>query len=58
LLIGGVLLILGVSLGFTNYLVDAEIPARAVEWTTQTIHSPFVFLLLLNLFLLVVGCLM
>jgi len=58
LLIGGVLLILGVSLGFTNYLVDAEIPARAVEWTTRTIHSPFLFLLLLNLFLLVVGCLM
>jgi len=58
LLIGGVLLILGVSLGFTDYLVDAEIPARAVEWTTQTIHSPFVFLLLLNAFLLVVGCLM
>jgi C4-dicarboxylate transporter DctM subunit len=58
LLIGGVLLILGVSLGFTNYLVDAEIPTRAVEWTTQTIHSPLLFLLLLNVFLLVVGCLM
>jgi C4-dicarboxylate transporter, DctM subunit len=58
LLIGGVLLILGVSLGFTNYLVDAEVPAMAVEWTTRTIHSPFLFLLLLNIFLLVVGCLM
>ena len=58
LLIGGVLLILGVSLGFTNYLVDAEIPSRAVAWTTETIHSPFLFLLLLNVFLLVVGCLM
>jgi len=58
LLIGGVLLILGVSLGFTNYLVDAEIPARAVEWTTRTVHSPFLFLLFLNLFLLIVGCLM
>src|SRR5437879_6334277 len=58
LLIGGVLLILGVSLGFTNYLVDGEIPARAVEWTTRTVHSPFLFSLLLNLFLLVVGCLM
>jgi len=58
LLIGGVLLILGVSLGFTNYLVDAEVPARAVEWTTRTIHSPSLFLLLLNVFLLVVGCLM
>jgi len=58
LLIGGVLLILGVSLGFTSYLVDAEVPARAVEWTTRTVHSPMLFLLLLNLFLLIVGCLM
>jgi C4-dicarboxylate transporter, DctM subunit len=58
LLIGGVLLILGVSLGFTNYLVDAEVPAHAVAWTTHTIHSPILFLLLLNVFLLVVGCLM
>ena len=35
LLVGGVLLILGVALGFTNYLVDAEVPAHAVEWTTR-----------------------
>ena len=58
LLIGGVLLILGVALGFTNYLVDAEVPAHAVAWTARTIHSPVVFLLALNLFLLIVGCLM
>jgi len=58
LLVGGVLLILGVSLGFTNYLVDAQIAERAVEWVTGSIHSRWVFLLLLNLFLLVVGCLM
>ena len=57
LLIGGVLLILGVSLGFTSYLVDAEVPARAVAWTTHNVHSPFLFLLLLNGFMLVVGCL-
>jgi TRAP-type C4-dicarboxylate transport system permease large subunit len=57
LLIGGVLLILGVSLGFTNYLVDAEVPARAVAWTTHNVHSPLLFLLLLNGFMLVVGCL-
>jgi len=56
--IGGVLLILGVALGFTNYLVDAEVPARAVEWTTHEIHSRIVFLLALNAFLLLVGCLM
>jgi C4-dicarboxylate transporter DctM subunit len=58
LLIGGVLLILGVALGFTNYLVDAEVPAKAVEWTTHTIHSRIIFLLALNAFLLIVGCLM
>jgi C4-dicarboxylate transporter, DctM subunit len=58
LLIGGVLLILGVALGFTDYLVDAEVPLRAVAWTTQHVHSPLVFLLLLNLFLLIAGCLM
>lgn len=58
LVIGGVLLILGVALGFTNYLVDAEVPARAVEWTTHEIHSRIVFLLALNAFLLIVGCLM
>jgi tripartite ATP-independent transporter DctM subunit len=58
LLTGGILLILGVALGFTNYLVDAEVPVRAVEWTTHFVHSPLLFLLLLNLFLVIVGCLM
>jgi tripartite ATP-independent transporter DctM subunit len=58
ILVGGVLIILGVALGFTNYLVDAEVPAKGVAWVSGAIHSPLVFLLLLNLFLLVVGCLM
>lgn len=58
LLVGGVLLILGVALGFTNFLVDAEVPALAVDWAKSSIRSPFAFLLVLNLFLLVVGCLM
>jgi tripartite ATP-independent transporter DctM subunit len=58
LLVGGVLLILGVALGFTNYLIDAQIPGRAVEWVTGTVHSKFAFLLALNLSLLLVGCVM
>ncbi len=57
-LVGGVLLILGVALGFTNYLAFAEIPARAVEWVTAAVHTRWAFLLLLNLFLLMVGMLM
>jgi tripartite ATP-independent transporter DctM subunit len=58
LLVGGVLLILGVALGFTNYLVDAQVPAKAVEWVTAHVDSKWTFLLLLNLFLIVVGALM
>ena len=58
LLVGGILLILGVALGLTNYLINAQVSTRAVEWATGAIHQPWVFLLLLNLFLLVVGCLM
>jgi C4-dicarboxylate transporter, DctM subunit len=58
LLVGGVLLILGVALGFTNYLIDAQIPNKAVEWVTGTVHSKYAFLLALNVFLLVVGCVM
>jgi tripartite ATP-independent transporter DctM subunit len=57
-LIGGVLIILGVALGLTNYLIFAEIPQLAVDWVQTIVSSPLVFLLLLNLFLLIVGCLM
>jgi tripartite ATP-independent transporter DctM subunit len=58
LLVGGILLILGVAMGFTNYLIDAQVPDRAVDWALGSIHATWVFLLALNLFLLVVGCLM
>jgi C4-dicarboxylate transporter DctM subunit len=58
LLVGGVLLILGVALGFTHWLIDAQVPDLLVEWVTTRIHSKLVFLLAVNLFLLVVGCLM
>ena len=57
-LIGGVLIILGVALGLTNYLIFAEIPQAAVESVQTIVSSPLVFLLLLNIFLLIVGCLM
>ena len=57
-LIGGVLLILGVALGFTNYLAFAEVPTRAAEWVTGHVESKWTFLLLLNFFLIVVGALM
>jgi tripartite ATP-independent transporter DctM subunit len=58
LIIGGVLLILGVAMGLTKYLIFADVPTAGVEWIQGAIHSKWLFLLLLNGFLLVVGCLM
>lgn len=57
-LVGAILLIFGVSLAFTNYLVDAEVPARLFEAIRTHIDSPLTFLLLLNLFLLLLGMLL
>lgn len=58
LVIGGVLLILGLAQGFTNYLITEQVPDRAIAWLTASVESPLMFLLLLNLFLLIVGGLM
>ncbi|MEA1882243.1 MAG: TRAP transporter large permease subunit [Candidatus Marinimicrobia bacterium] len=57
-LIGGVLIILGVAMGLTSYLVDAQIPIKLLAWVKTAISSKIIFLLLLNLFLLAVGCMM
>ncbi|HMB78837.1 MAG TPA: TRAP transporter large permease subunit, partial [Vicinamibacterales bacterium] len=56
--IGGVLIILGVAMGLTNYLVGIQLPAKLLEWASTHIHSRLVFLLVLNMFLLAVGWLM
>ncbi|MGZ3493619.1 MAG: TRAP transporter large permease [Thermodesulfobacteriota bacterium] len=57
-LVGGILIILGSALGFTNYLIDAEVPMKLFDLFKAYTDSPYVFLILLNLFLLVVGCLL
>ena len=56
--IGGVMLILGMALGLTNYLVDAGVPDTAIEWVQSVIPNKFVFLLVLNIFLFMAGALM
>lgn len=55
ILVGGVLLILGVALGFTHYLVDAQLPDKMVEWATATLTSRWVFLLALSIVLVIIG---
>jgi tripartite ATP-independent transporter DctM subunit len=57
-LVGAILLILGAALALSNWLVDQEVPARLFELIQAHVQSPWVFLLLLNLFLLVVGMLL
>jgi tripartite ATP-independent transporter DctM subunit len=57
-IIGGVLLILGMALGLTNFLVDAGIPDAAIEWVQGVIPNKYMFLLALNIFLFAAGSLM
>ena len=52
------MIILSVALGFTNFLIIAEVPTMALDWVQTHIESALVFLLVLNLFLIVVGALM
>ena len=57
-LIGGVLIILGVAMGLTSYIIDAEVPMTLLDWVKTNISSKYIFLILLNVFLLIVGCMM
>ncbi|MBW2317971.1 MAG: TRAP transporter large permease subunit [Deltaproteobacteria bacterium] len=57
-LIGGVLIILGVAMGLTSYLVDAQVPMHAAAWATEHLQTKWAFLLALNGGLIIVGCLM
>jgi C4-dicarboxylate transporter, DctM subunit len=57
-LVGGILVILGAALGMANYMVDAEIPMKILAFMKQFIASKFLFLITLNIFLLIVGCLL
>jgi tripartite ATP-independent transporter DctM subunit len=58
LLVGAVLIILGAAMGLTNYLIDAQIPMQMLEFFKLHIESKILFLIVLNLFLLAVGCTM
>jgi C4-dicarboxylate transporter DctM subunit len=54
-LVGAILIVLGMSLASTNYLLDAEVPTKLFNYIREHVHSAFGFLLLLNLFLLALG---
>ncbi len=57
-LVGGVLIVLGMAMGLTSYLVDAQVPMHAAAWVQAHVHARWLFLLGLNGALVLVGCLM
>jgi C4-dicarboxylate transporter DctM subunit len=57
-IIGGVLVILAMARGLSFKIVDAEVPMQLTAWTRANIHSKYLFLFVLNIALLITGCLM
>ncbi|MDO9635779.1 MAG: TRAP transporter large permease subunit, partial [Thiobacillus sp.] len=57
-LVGSLFIILGLSLGLTNLLIDAQVPMHVLDWVQARVSSPLEFLMWMNLILLVVGCMM
>jgi tripartite ATP-independent transporter DctM subunit len=57
-MVGAIMIILGVALGLTNYLVQEQVPMKILDAIRGSIDSRFTFLILLTVFLLIVGCLM
>jgi len=57
-LFGGILVILAASMASTNYLIDQQIPSRLFDFIQHYIDNKYTFLLLLNVFLLLVGAML
>ena len=58
IMIGGIILILGMALAFTNFLVDAEIPQQLLSFIQEHVKSAIAFLILLNILLLFLGAIL
>ncbi len=57
-MVGGILIILGMALALTNYLIDAQIPSAIFSFIRQHVHQQITFLILLNVFLLILGAML
>ncbi|MGB5337993.1 MAG: TRAP transporter large permease subunit [Gammaproteobacteria bacterium] len=58
ILTGSILIILSVAMGLTNLLIDAQVPMKILAWMQVHVSTQLQFLILLNIFLLIVGCMM
>ena len=57
-LVGGILIILGLSFASTNYMIDAEVPQKLFNYTQTLIEDRWSFLFFLFLFLLALGAIL
>jgi len=57
-MVGSIIIILGAALAFNSLLIDQQVPSKTLLWIQGHVESKFVFLLILNIFLLLVGCLL
>ncbi len=58
ILVGAILIILGIALGLSNYLITLEVPYTVLDWIQSITDNEIITLIGLNIFLLLVGCLM
>ena len=57
-LVGTILIIFGAAMALTNYLIDDQIPMKILDFFKAHIENRYLFLVVLNLFLLAAGCTM
>ncbi|MEJ2106900.1 MAG: TRAP transporter large permease subunit [Acidiferrobacteraceae bacterium] len=57
-MVGGILIILGMALALTNFLIDAQVPTAIFQFIRHHVHEQITFLILLNIFLLILGALL
>ena len=57
-LVGGILVILGMSLASTNYMIDAGVPQKLLQFVSELVRGEFTFLLVLLVFLLALGAIL
>ncbi|HEX7477142.1 MAG TPA: TRAP transporter large permease [Polyangiales bacterium] len=57
-LVGAILIIMSCAIGFTAWMIQAEIPQRVLDWMQTLISSQFIFLIILNVFLIFIGMIM
>jgi tripartite ATP-independent transporter DctM subunit len=55
-MVGGIIIILGAALAFNSFLLDQQIPLKILNFIQAHVQSKVIFLIILNLFLLIVGC--